>query len=415
MKREDNDKIVKVGPDTPGGRMLRRYWHPIAMSSQLPEPDCPPIFAKLLGERFTVFRDSNGKVGVLGDRCMHRGVSLSLGRVEDGGIRCIFHGWKFDTDGNVLETPNDASGTYVCKKRQPSYPVREQSGLIWTYIGPEDKIPPFREFIHDTVPDENRIVARGNVPCSYLTMWEGGADSSHVGILHTNFVRLNWGRQRRGEPTTPDVWDGLAPTYDAEDTDYGYRYVAFRTAPGDESKISVRISPEIMPGIRVLSGEKGEINFDLVIIETPMDDNETATFSIYYSKNCPITRHAEMVKDLVGAKDEFFDPVTFNVKMSWPYNMGQDREAMTRDNWSGYTSIKPEDLAMSLSLGEDWDRTTENLVGGDIAVIRLRRMLLRAIDANEAGGDPPGLNTVDMTDVHSTFQIIGKDEDWKSY
>lgn len=416
MKREDNDRIVKVGPDTPAGRMLRRYWHPIALSEQLPKPDCPPVFAKLLGERFAVFRDSSGKVGVLADRCMHRGVSLSLGRVEEGGIRCIFHGWKFDTEGTVLETPNDNTGVYVCgKKRQPAYPVREQSGIIWTYIGPQNKIPPFRTFIHDTVPDENRIVTRGKVKSSYLTMWEGGADSSHVGILHTNAVRLNWGRKRRGEPTVPDIWDGLSPTYDAEDTDYGYRYVAFRPAPNAEDKISVRISPEIMPGIRVLAGEKGDLTFDLLIIETPLDDNETATYSVYYSKVDPIREHADTIKKMVGVTDDIFDPVTHDCNMSWPDHIGQDRDAMERDNWSGYESIKPEDLAMSLSLGDDWDRTTENLVAGDIAVIRLRRMLLRAIDANEAGEDPAGVNLEDLTSVHSTFQVIGKDEDWKNY
>ena len=414
MKREDNDRIVAVGPNTPGGRMLRRYWHPIALSEQLPKPDAPPLHAKLLGERFTVFRDSAGKVGVLADRCMHRGVSLSMGRVEDGGIRCLFHGWKFDTDGNVLETPNDSSGVYVCKKRQPAFPVREQSGLIWTYIGPQDKIPPFREFIYDTVPDENRIVTRGNIKSSYLTMWEGGADSSHVGILHTNATRPNWGRTRRGEPTIPDVWDGLSPTYDAEDTEYGYRYVAFRAAPGREDRVSVRISPEIMPGIRVLAGEKGDPTFDLLLIETPMDDNETATYSVYYSKTHALVQHADMIKQMVGVTDDLFDPVTHDVKMSWPHNIMQDRDAMERDNWSGYASIKPEDLAMTLSLGDDWDRTTENLVAGDIAVIRLRRMLLRAIDASEAGEDPPGVNMADLRDVHSAFQVIGKDEDWKS-
>ncbi|HUI60344.1 MAG TPA: Rieske 2Fe-2S domain-containing protein [Steroidobacteraceae bacterium] len=416
MKREENDLITRVGPGTPGGKMLRRYWHPIALSSQVPTPDCPPLWAKLLGERFVVFRDSSGKVGVLGDRCMHRGVSLSLGRVEEGGIRCIFHGWKFATDGNVLETPNDSAGTYVCKKKkQPAYPVREQSGLIWTYIGPPEKQPPFREFIFDKVPEANRITTRGNVRASYLALWEGGADSSHVGILHTNATRPNWGRKRRGEPTKPDVWDGLAPTYAAEDTDYGYRYVAFRPVPGRDDKIQIRISPELMPGLRVLAGEKGDIPFDLAIIETPMDDNETATFSIYYSATCPITQHADVVKKMVGMTDDLFDPATHNLKMSWPYGLNQDRRAMERDNWSGYNAIKPEDLAMTLSMGEDWDRTTENLVGADIAVVRLRRMLLRAIETNETGGDPPGLNLTDLSGVRSSFQPIGKDEDWKAY
>jgi phenylpropionate dioxygenase-like ring-hydroxylating dioxygenase large terminal subunit len=415
MKREDNNLIVAVGPSTPGGRMLRRYWHPIALSSQVPAPDCPPLATKLLGERFVVFRDSAGKVGILAERCMHRGVSLALGRVEEGGIRCIYHGWKYDAQGNLLDTPNDPSRTYVCKAKQPAFPVRESSGLIWTYIGPPAQQPPFREFIFDKVPAENRIATRGNVKASYLTMWEGGADSSHVGILHTNFVRPNWARRRRGEATTADLWDGLAPTYAAEDTAYGYRYVAFRPVPGREDKVQIRISPELMPGIRVLAGEKGDVPFDLALFETPMDDHETATFSVYYSASCPITKHADFVKKMVGMTDDVFDPLTHNLNMSWPDDIRQDREAMGRDNWSGYHSIKPEDLAMSLSLGEDWDRTTENLVQADIAVVRLRRMILRAIEANESGGDPPGLQLTDLSQVHASFQAIGKDEDWKAH
>lgn len=415
MKREDNDLITRVGPGTPGGRMLRRYWHPIALSSQLPEPDCAPLCTKLLGERFVVFRDTAGKVGVLADRCLHRGVSLSLGRVEEGGIRCIFHGWKFDTQGNLLETPNDPSSTYVCKRKQPAYPVREQSGLIWTYLGLPEKQPPFREFVFDAVPEENRVVTRGNVKISYLTMWEGGADSSHVGILHTNAVRLNWSRRRRGEPTTPDVWDGLAPTYAAEDTDYGYRYVAFRSVPAREDKVQIRISPEMMPGVRVLAGEKGDLPFDLAIIETPMDDHETATFSVYYHKTVPIAKRADEVKKIVGVTDDIWDPTTHELKMCWPGDMRQNRAAMKEDNWSGYAGIKAEDLAMSLSFGNDWDRTTENLVAADIAVVRLRRMILRAIEANESGGDPPGLQIADLKHVEASFQPIGKDEDWRSY
>ena len=415
MKAEENELLIKVGPDTPGGKMLRRYWHPIALSSEVADPDCPPIFTMLLGQRFVVFRDTEGRVGVLDDRCMHRGVSLSLGRNEEGGLRCIYHGWKFDVEGNILETPNDSTCSYVGKRKQGAYPVIEKSGLIWTYIGPKELQPPFREFMHDTVPDENRIVARGNIDAPYLSMWEGGADSSHVGCLHTNFVRLNWAKGRRGEESEPSVWDGLAPTYDAEDTDYGYRYVAFRDVPNDESKVQIRLSPEIMPGMRALAGEKGDIPFDLFIIEVPMDDNRTATFSVYYSKTCAITEHADMIKTLVGTTDKYFDLETNETKLSWPNNMMQDRDAMAKDNWTGYTSIKPEDISMTLSLGEDWDRTTENLVTADLAVIRLRRMITRAIKANEDGGDPPGLALTDLTHLEATFEAIDKTDDWKKY
>jgi len=156
LSKEHNELLTRVGKGTPMGEMMRRYWHPIAMSSELPTPDCDPLRQKLLGETFVVWRDTEGKVGVIDELCMHRGASMALARVEDGGIRCLYHGWKFSVDGTLLDTPNSADPRIKQRLKAKAYPVREHMGLIWTYIGPKEHEPPFRHFAYETVPEQNR-------------------------------------------------------------------------------------------------------------------------------------------------------------------------------------------------------------------------------------------------------------------
>ncbi len=192
LTREENETLCRVGPGTKMGRVMRRYWHPIAVSEQLPGPDSDPLRISLLGERFVAFRDSSGRVGVLNELCMHRGASLALARVEDNGMRCLYHGWKFGVDGTIQETPNHPDSRFRERLKAPCYPVREEGGIVWTYIGEKKKAPPFRRFSFMDAAPSNRTVIRVNVECNYLQLWEGGADSSHVGVLHSNVARPGW-------------------------------------------------------------------------------------------------------------------------------------------------------------------------------------------------------------------------------
>ncbi|HXF35488.1 MAG TPA: Rieske 2Fe-2S domain-containing protein, partial [Candidatus Acidoferrales bacterium] len=220
MTAEDQAALVHVGPGTRMGNMMRRYWHPIATSEQLPHPDCAPLRAKLLGEHFVVFRDTNGVVGVLDEWCAHRGISLALGRVEECGIRCLYHSWKFAVDGTVMETPNTADPRVRERVKQRAFPVHEQSGLIWTYIGSAQTQPPFRRFHFDTVPAERRGVVRVNLKVNYLQNLEGGVDSSHVGLLHSNQVRPEWrARQRELDADLRRlIMNDEVPTLEVENT-----------------------------------------------------------------------------------------------------------------------------------------------------------------------------------------------------
>jgi phthalate 4,5-dioxygenase oxygenase subunit len=244
--------LTQVGPATPMGAMMRRFWLPVGTSAQLPEPDSDPLRAGLLGESFVVFRDTAGQVGVLDERCMHRCASLALGRVEQGGIRCLYHGWKFAADGRVLDTPNNRNARFRDRMRAPAFPVREAGGLVWTYIGPKDQRPEFPHYAFMDGPDSNRAVIRLNTPANYLQLFEGGVDSSHVGILHSDQANPTWMEEEFTPRDDEDFNPGAlasgdnAPALEVEDTAFGFHYVAKRqassAADGGQAH-SIRVTP----------------------------------------------------------------------------------------------------------------------------------------------------------------------------
>ena len=411
LTQADNELLTRVGPATKMGDVMRRYWHPVALSDQLPEPDCAPLRVPLLGERLVVFRDTNGEVGVLEEFCMHRGASLAIGRVEEGGIRCIYHGWKFDVKGNVLEVPNHPNDcAFRARKKQPAFPTVEKSGLIWTYIGPQEHQPPFREFAADA-EDLHRLVIRINVKCNWLALWEGGLDSSHVSVLHTNQARPSWAQSRGITEKATDVdfkaMDDTAPSFEVEDTFFGYHYAAIREEAGNPNR-NVRITPAIMPYGRIIAGPL----FDFLVFEVPDDDYSTSTFITMYSTN-PIDK--ESTFKLLGLDDERYwsedDP---NYKGSWDNNFFQDRDGMTT-NWTGFKGIEIEDANIGLSYGPLYDRSKENLVPADVAVVRIRRRLKECVRRIDAGKDPIGAKEWDLTGVCAPDSSnLGADDDWRN-
>ena len=227
LSHENNELLVRVSRGTPMGDLMRRYWHPVATSQQLPGPDGSPFRTKLLGERYVLFRNTDGVVGMLDEFCMHRGASLALGRVEGNTIQCLYHGWRFDVDGAVVETPNNADPRYKARMKAPAYPVVEYGGVIWAYVGPPELKPQFRRFAAYEVPERQRFTMRVNVKCNYLALWEGGLDSSHVSVLHTNQARRSWAAERGSALVDSAKWrsmDDPTPVFEVEDTAFGYHH-----------------------------------------------------------------------------------------------------------------------------------------------------------------------------------------------
>jgi len=189
LPREENDMLTQVSPDKPMGQLMRRYWLPALLASEIPEPDSPPVRVRLLGEDLVAFRDTQGRIGLLDEHCPHRGTSLFFGRNEECGLRCIYHGWKMDVDGKVLDTPAEpADSTLKNKVRQNAYPCREAAGMIWTYMGPRDKQPLLPAYEWMNMPAEKIYVSKSIQECSWLQGLEGECDSSHLSFLHRSLI-----------------------------------------------------------------------------------------------------------------------------------------------------------------------------------------------------------------------------------
>lgn len=415
LTSEENEILTRVGADTPMGRMMRRFWHPIAASKQV-VADGDPLRTMLLGEHFVVFRATDGTVGVLDEFCMHRRVSLALGRNEKGGLRCLFHGWKFAPDGEILETPNHCNERFREKLRAPAYPCREAGGLIWTYIGPPDLEPEFPHYRFFEGPDANRVVIRADSDANYLQLFEGGTDSSHVAILHSNQANPSW-MDDDFTPVDEDFNPGAisvddnAPVLDIQDTAYGYHYAAKRQGPPTDDgrdTHSVRVTPVILPTCRIIPAPA----FQVYVFEVPQHDGRTSTYLVNHGPH-PVPR-SDFLR-IFGLDDErFFDDETCQFVATWEDRLGQDRAAM-KDSWTGYSGIEQEDLIMALSMGPIVDRSKEVLVAADRAVLHLRRRLLESVRLHEAGGEPIGLPLTDLSPVEALCDtVVPVDEEWRA-
>lgn len=399
MRREENKILASVERGTPLGDTMRRYWHPVATSAELPHPDCDPLRTKVLGERLVVFRDTEGKVGVMDELCMHRGASLALGRVEDGGIRCLYHGWKFSVDGRILETPNLAEPRVRQRLKAPAYPTRESGGLIWAYIGPAELEPPFRHFGFADATEENRVVLRINVQANFLPLWEGGADTSHVTMLHSNVARPSWAlKEGMDGPAVTDLlnpaFDDTAPVLEIEDTSFGFHYVGIREIPGTDTPMrNVRLVPIFMPNGRIIPFN----DFFTTIFEVPRDDESTSTYLIDASfTKLPHDRPGRLKRSGLS-ESRFYEDNNFVA--SWDNGFHQDREAMRqRKNWTGFSGITQEDFVIATSMGVVPDRMdAEHLVPSDAAIMRVRRRLLDSVELHQTGKAPLGLMHEDMS------------------
>jgi phenylpropionate dioxygenase-like ring-hydroxylating dioxygenase large terminal subunit len=388
LSHADNEILCRIGPGTPGGNLMRRFWHPVCTSAQLPHPDCAPLRVRLLGENYVAFRDTEGKVGFLEELCMHRGASLALGRVEEGGIRCLYHGWKFSASGTVMETPNHADPKYATRMKAPAFPVREEGGIVWAYVGSIELLPAFSRYAFMDAAPNHRVVLRVNVACNYLQLVEGGEDSSHVGVLHTNMARPGW---KDNEFTrNPDVINpaalasnDLEPALKIEETAFGFHYVALRKtdAPGVRN---ARVVPFIVPYGRIIPAPA----FQFTVLEVPEDDTHTSTYIVVHG-DAPVSE--EKIIELLGLNDPtYYDRKNCAFTASWTDTFGQNRELM-KESWTGLRGVEVEDAAIGLSQGPLYDRSREHLVPADQAVVRVRRVLLDSIKRVTQNQQPPAL------------------------
>jgi phthalate 4,5-dioxygenase len=417
LTRAESELICRVGPGTGMGAAMRRYWLPALSSAELPEPGGDPVHVELLGEHFVAFRTSEGKVGLLDEACCHRGASLLLGRVEDCGIRCIYHGWKYAVDGKVLETPNVPDAKFKDRIRARAYPVREAGGLIWTYLGPADLQPPFPEWPWHLLSSTNVLVTAHAIGCNFVQVLEGLVDSSHLSILHTNGVQASLQSDLTYATKVAPMQFDLAPSIEAEVTDFGFHYAALRGSHTD-SAIEARVTAFVMPCI-VLNP-----NGDVATLVVPSNDESCRFFHIWWD---PARRVGEeplrsQTLRFVGLDEASLRAYGIALDSSEQSRPGrhnrfhQDRSAVREGrSFTGITGLIEEDVAVSVSGGPIRDRSTQMLSVADLAVGRLYRVYLDCVRRVAAGEAPLGLYAGAKPDrARGASGQIGPGGDWRS-
>ncbi len=383
----NNEAITRVGPGTPMGELMRRYWQPILLSHEVAEPDGDPIRLRILGEDLVAFRDTSGKVGLISEWCPHRLTSLFLGRNEENGIRCVYHGWKFDVNGACVDMPNEPEQyDFKQKVKMVAYPTLDQGGVIWTYMGPPDKRPPDPNFEFTRQPETHRGASKVIEECNWLQALEGGIDSIHSSFLHRKLAS--------GEGLGFDGLraEAIASKLDVEATDYGYRYASHRPIPGTDTNY-VRSYHWIMPHIQIravqLNNDGSWNKFKIAGHHwVPIDDNSTLVWSWYYSLDEPLDRDDYAERGFGNIAPDV-DPVTFRHKGNSRNDWLIDRGVQRTKSFTGIEGVNAQDRAVQESMGPIVNRSLEHLGQTDKAVITTRRMLLKAMEIVQDGGTPP--------------------------
>jgi phthalate 4,5-dioxygenase len=415
LTKEENELLTQIGPGTLGGDLLRRYWQAVELSDRLPL-DSAPQRIRLLGEDLVLFRDDQGKPGLLGLHCPPRRADLSYGRVEDGGLRCIYHGWLFDVRGRCLEQPSEPGPGFKDKVHHLAYPCQEVGGIVFAYLGPGEP-PLFPQYEPFRVPPDHRYVTKILHNCSYFQANEGNLDPCHTSFLHRQLnAPPKLKRPVQGtEGTLPMhfyIRDPV-PTIEIEDTDFGLRILSFRGA--EEGKTYFRVTNFIFPNLATIVGPMSGDGYNLYW-HVPIDDTHHWRYDITFRRSAPLDADdRQRIKEIDDELDDDHRPIRNEANRYL-----QDRESMKSWSYSGMGRIfNVQDTAIVEGQGAIVDRSQEQLGSSDKALIAARRLFFKAIENIRAGQDPLGLvrdaKSNGFPNLLVLADIIPASEDWKSY
>jgi phthalate 4,5-dioxygenase oxygenase subunit len=375
ISREDNEALTRTGSGTLMGDLFRRYWLPALHSSEIPKPDCAPVRVKLLGESLISFRDSNGKIGLLDEFCAHRGVSLWFGRNEDCGLRCPYHGWKYDVTGQCVELPSEGpDGPMRKRMKLKSYPCLELGGVVWTYMGPPAlrPEPPGIEWAH--VPPARRYVSKRLQESNYLQAMEGGIDSSHVSFLHGAALKRD-PLFKGSKGNEYNLRDSM-PEFDVVDFPGGLLIGARRNA--GRGRYYWRITPWVLPTHTIIPPRAGHPLGAHVWV--PIDDEHCWAWSInYHPRRSLKISELKAMRSGKGIHVKYV-PGTFLPLQNKRNDYLIDRKS---ENFSGVEGIAMQDASLQESMGPIQDRTREHLCPTDRGIVLARKKLLDAAKANK--------------------------------
>ncbi|MDF2579152.1 MAG: ring-hydroxylating oxygenase subunit alpha [Microbacterium sp.] len=387
LKQEDNEKITRSGPGTPLGNLLRSYWQPVALVSEMPG-ERPVKAVRIMSEDLVLFKKREGW-GLISRYCAHRGVDLSYGRLEEDGIRCLYHGWLYDGQGRCVEQPAEPDHSqFLGKIRISNYPCVEKNGLIFAYMGAGDP-PPFPHYDCFVAPDEYTFAFKGLWECNWLQGLEGGIDPSHVSFLH-RFIQEDprdmYGQQfaeeveGTGKKLSTLVGESYRPDIEVESADHGLRVYALRQLTEDIKH--VRVTNLLFPNAFVVPFGNTKV---FTQWHVPIDDDNHYWFMIWYDFAEPTDKNTLLQQRLEGVSLPEYRPVR-NRSNNWGFDPQEQKEL----TYTGMgLDINVHDQWAVESMGPIQDRTVERLGISDRAVTANRRMLLRAIDSFAAGAQTP--------------------------
>jgi phthalate 4,5-dioxygenase oxygenase subunit len=413
ISAEENALLTQTGPATGCGELLRRYWQPVALSEELPTGGAP-LRVQIMGEELALFRDDQGRPGLLGLHCAHRGTDLSYGRCEDGGLRCLYHGWLYDIHGRVLEQPGELNGgAHRHEIRHRAHPCQEAGGVILTYLGPgEPPLLPNYEFL--AVPDAQRTVTKIHYECNFLQGNEGNIDPVHLSFLHQYLSEAQIARQRLvpGSNVTDNTLLGkdIVPTIEVELTDYGLRIYTTRAAAADQCYL--RITNFILPNLAAFGGSTVGEGY-AIHWHVPIDDNHHWKYVFMFN------RERALDEDLKKKHRADLSP-DYRLNRSAANRYQQDRDEMRTKSFTGMGfNFQAHDAFATESQGSVQNRMTEHLVSSDKAIVAARKLLLGAITDVKQGRDPrhvirdPKLNCFPHLVV--TSELVPATVDWRDY
>jgi phenylpropionate dioxygenase-like ring-hydroxylating dioxygenase large terminal subunit len=406
LKTEVNELLTQTGPGKPMGDLFRRYWLPALLAEELPENDSPPIRVKILSERLIAFRDSEGRYGLMDEFCAHRGVSLWFGRVEEGGLRCAYHGWKYDVTGQCLEVPSEPENSNFCQKvKLTSYPLVKVGDILWTYLGDPEQQPELPEFEFAQVAPEQTYTSKRWQESNWLQALEGGIDSSHVSWLHSGGLKSD--PLFKGAKGNEYNLNDLRPFFEVAEADGGLFIGARRNA--EDGKYYWRITPWVMPSFTMVPPRGDHPVHGHFWV--PIDDENTWVYTFDYHPTRALTPdERQAMKDGHGVHSRNI-PGTYRPQENKDVDYLMDREAQKRgETFSGIRGIAQQDASLQESMGPIVDRTKERLVSSDTGIIKARQKLRKAVEAlRDEGVTPPGVDPAHHR-VRSAAVVLAQEE-----
>jgi phenylpropionate dioxygenase-like ring-hydroxylating dioxygenase large terminal subunit len=410
LSLSDNELLTRTSPGTPMGELFRRFWHPVLLTEELAEADGPPVRLRVLSEDLVAFRDTQGRVGIMDAYCPHRRAGMFFGRNEECGLRCVYHGWKFDVHGNCVEMPSEPPGSaFKDKVKIKTYPAVEYGGCIWIYMGPADKQPALPHFEWARVPETQRVVSRWLQECNYMQGVEGEIDSAHVSWLHAP-LRMEQS-PFRGRFHDAIITDG-APALTVKPTDYGFCYGARRAMTSGE--YYWRVTQWLLPTFSLIPAKIFPRGGRCWI---PIDDSHISVIQYSYHPERPLT--AEEVQgqksrpEIAPGRYRLPDGYTIDIcrdVRNADNDYLIDRHMQRTQNYTGISVIRTQDTAMTESMGGIVDRSQEHLGTTDAAVIAARRILLSMARALQAGIEPTAALQPDIYNVRAVDMVCKEDD-----